>query len=109
MRTHFRFWPVFRRNLLVWRKLVIPSLVANITAASFVPSADPAMSYQFRPLSRAVHVAPAAPVVPAGITKLGASFTAAKVIVTVAAAEERPPSEAITVKVIAPFSFEAGT
>ena len=30
MRTHFRFWPVFRRNLLVWRKLVIPSLVANI-------------------------------------------------------------------------------
>ena len=30
MRNHFRFWPVFRRNLLVWRKLVIPSLVANI-------------------------------------------------------------------------------
>jgi lipooligosaccharide transport system permease protein len=30
MRNHFRFWPVFRRNLLVWHKLVIPSLVANI-------------------------------------------------------------------------------
>ena len=27
---HFRFWPVFLRNLLVWRKLAIPSLVANI-------------------------------------------------------------------------------
>ena len=26
----FRFWPVFLRNLLVWRKLAIPSLVANI-------------------------------------------------------------------------------
>ena len=25
-----RFWPVFQRNLLVWRKLAIPSLVANI-------------------------------------------------------------------------------
>lgn len=25
-----RFWPVFLRNLLVWRKLAIPSLVANI-------------------------------------------------------------------------------
>ena len=30
MQTYFRFWPVFMRNLLVWRKLVIPSLVANI-------------------------------------------------------------------------------
>ncbi len=30
MRNYFRFWPVFMRNLLVWRKLVIPSLVANI-------------------------------------------------------------------------------
>ena len=30
MRAYFRFWPVFMRNLLVWRKLVIPSLVANI-------------------------------------------------------------------------------
>ncbi|MEY4362928.1 MAG: hypothetical protein RLZZ24_280 [Pseudomonadota bacterium] len=30
MRAHFRFWPVFQRNLLVWRKLAIPSLVANI-------------------------------------------------------------------------------
>jgi len=30
MRPSFRFWPVFMRNLLVWRKLVIPSLVANI-------------------------------------------------------------------------------
>ena len=25
-----RWWPVFRRNLLVWRKLFIPSLVGNI-------------------------------------------------------------------------------
>jgi lipooligosaccharide transport system permease protein len=25
-----RWWPVFRRNLLVWRKLAIPSLVGNI-------------------------------------------------------------------------------
>jgi lipooligosaccharide transport system permease protein len=30
MNTYFRFWPVFMRNLLVWRKLAIPSLVANI-------------------------------------------------------------------------------
>ena len=30
MRHYFRFWPVFMRNLLVWRKLVIPSLIANI-------------------------------------------------------------------------------
>ena len=30
MTRHLRFWPVFMRNLLVWRKLVIPSLVANI-------------------------------------------------------------------------------
>ena len=30
MNTYFRFWPVFLRNLLVWRKLAIPSLVANI-------------------------------------------------------------------------------
>ncbi|PIT74690.1 ABC transporter permease [Limnohabitans sp. JirII-31] len=30
MHTYFRFWPVFLRNLLVWRKLAIPSLVANI-------------------------------------------------------------------------------
>jgi len=27
---YFRFLPVFMRNLLVWRKLAIPSLVANI-------------------------------------------------------------------------------
>ena len=27
---YFRFWPVFLRNLLVWRKLAVPSLVANI-------------------------------------------------------------------------------
>jgi len=26
----FRWWPVFRRNLLVWRKLAIPSLIGNI-------------------------------------------------------------------------------
>jgi lipooligosaccharide transport system permease protein len=25
-----RFWPVFLRNLLVWRKMVIPSLIGNI-------------------------------------------------------------------------------
>ena len=40
MRTHrspfraphltWRWWPVFRRNLLVWRKLAIPSLIGNI-------------------------------------------------------------------------------
>ena len=30
MHTYFRFWPVFMRNLLVWRKLALPSLVANI-------------------------------------------------------------------------------
>jgi lipooligosaccharide transport system permease protein len=27
---HLRFWPVFLRNFLVWRKLFIPSLIANI-------------------------------------------------------------------------------
>ena len=43
------------------------------------------------------------------ITITGASFAAAKVIVTVAVAEESPPSEAVTVKVFAPFSFAAGT
>ena len=30
MTHYFRFWPVFMLNLLVWRKLVIPSLIANI-------------------------------------------------------------------------------
>ncbi|MBU3719789.1 MAG: nodulation protein NodJ [Burkholderiaceae bacterium] len=25
-----RWWPVFRRNFLVWRKLMVPSLIANI-------------------------------------------------------------------------------
>ncbi|HYE71630.1 MAG TPA: nodulation protein NodJ, partial [Aquabacterium sp.] len=25
-----RWWPVFQRNLLVWRKLVLPSLIGNI-------------------------------------------------------------------------------
>ena len=29
-RLSMRFWPVFQRNLLVWRKLAIPSLVGNI-------------------------------------------------------------------------------
>ncbi len=29
-RLSLRFWPVFLRNLLVWRKLAIPSLVGNI-------------------------------------------------------------------------------
>ena len=40
---------------------------------------------------------------------VGASFTAAKVIVTVAAGEESVPSEAVTEKVFSPFSFAAGT
>ena len=40
---------------------------------------------------------------------VGASFTAAKVIVTVAATEESAPSDAVTVKVFVPFSFAAGT
>ena len=31
MNIYFRFWPVFLRNLLVWRKLAIPSLVANLS------------------------------------------------------------------------------
>ena len=30
MTEMFRWWPVFLRNLLVWRKLAIPSLVGNI-------------------------------------------------------------------------------
>ena len=25
-----RWWPVFLRNLMVWRKLALPSLVGNI-------------------------------------------------------------------------------
>ena len=25
-----RWWPVFLRNLLVWRKLAIPSMIGNI-------------------------------------------------------------------------------
>jgi lipooligosaccharide transport system permease protein len=29
-KVSMRFWPVFLRNLLVWRKLAIPSLVGNI-------------------------------------------------------------------------------
>ena len=29
-RISMRWWPVFRRNLLVWRKLAIPSVVGNI-------------------------------------------------------------------------------
>ncbi len=29
-RLTLRFWPVFQRNLLVWRKLAVPSLVGNI-------------------------------------------------------------------------------
>ena len=29
-RLSMRWWPVFLRNLLVWRKLAIPSLVGNI-------------------------------------------------------------------------------
>src|SRR6218665_4090287 len=30
-----RFWRVFQRNLLVWRKLAIPSLVGNIAEALY--------------------------------------------------------------------------
>ena len=59
-------------------------------------------------LSCAVHVSPLGPKA-SGKAKLGASFTAVSVIVTVAAAEERLPSEAVTVKVLAPFSSAAGT
>jgi len=29
-RLSMRWWPVFQRNLLVWRKLALPSLLANI-------------------------------------------------------------------------------
>jgi hypothetical protein len=29
-RLSMRWWPVFLRNLLVWRKLAMPSLVGNI-------------------------------------------------------------------------------
>ena len=29
-RLSMRWWPVFRRNFLVWQKLAIPSLVGNI-------------------------------------------------------------------------------
>ena len=29
-RVSMRWWPVFQRNLLVWRKLAVPSLLANI-------------------------------------------------------------------------------
>ncbi len=31
----FRWWPVFLRNMLVWRKLAIPSLVGNIAEPLF--------------------------------------------------------------------------
>ena len=29
-RLSMRWWPVFQRNLLVWKKLAVPSLVGNI-------------------------------------------------------------------------------
>ena len=29
-RLSLRWWPVFQRNLLVWKKLAVPSLVGNI-------------------------------------------------------------------------------
>ena len=41
--------------------------------------------------------------------RVGASLAAARVTVTVAAAEDNAPSEAVTVKVLAPFSFAAGS
>ena len=40
---------------------------------------------------------------------VGASFAAARVSVTVAVADDNSPSEAVTVKVLAPFSFAAGS
>jgi hypothetical protein len=40
---------------------------------------------------------------------VGTSFTGAKVIVTVATADDSSPSEAVTVNVLAPFSFKAGS
>jgi hypothetical protein len=40
---------------------------------------------------------------------VGTSFTAAKVTVTVATADDSSPSEAVTVNVFAPFSFKAGS
>jgi hypothetical protein len=49
------------------------------------------MAAQFASLARAVQVSAAKPNIPTGSAKLGASFTAAKVIVTVAAAEEAVP------------------
>ena len=44
-----------------------------------------------------------------GTVFTGASGIAASVTVTVAAAEESAPSEAVTVKVFAPFSLSAGS
>ena len=41
--------------------------------------------------------------------RVGASLAAARVTVTVAAADESAPSEAVTVNVLAPFSFAAGS
>jgi hypothetical protein len=40
---------------------------------------------------------------------VGTSFTADKVTVTVATADDSSPSEAVTVNVFAPFSFKAGS
>jgi lipooligosaccharide transport system permease protein len=30
MRSYFRFWPVVQRNMLVWRKMAVSSVIANI-------------------------------------------------------------------------------
>ena len=43
------------------------------------------------------------------VASVGVSFTAVRVTVTVAAAEDSAPSDAVTVKVLAPFSFAAGS
>ena len=62
----------------------------------------------------AVHVAPAAPVAPAGSAKLGASFTGVIVMVRVFVVLSTPPlavpplSWAMTVTVALPLAFAAG-
>ena len=43
------------------------------------------------------------------LISVGASLAGDKLMDTVAVFEERTPSEAVTVKVLAPFAFAAGT
>ena len=52
-----------------------------------------------------VRVSPTGTRVSVGILALGASFNAATLIVTTAASEDRPPSEAVTEKVASPLSL----